>query len=237
MNPRRPLPFAPFTLFLPFSLFILSLSTPLLFAAPPDYSLLLNNLDDPDPAIRAQAQEDLMAISRSDLDALRQTAAQSKSISPQQIASLHEIVTQVILADSNASAPADPSKGFVGAHPMQCQIPAPAGQMRPAILIARCVPGYDAYRVLRAGDIILSINGSDVPARDLGTFMNFIQMHAPGEHLQLQILRDGKIDEVSIKLSPRPANADVFNPLDFTNHPEEQVEQYWRSVFLPAIRR
>ncbi|HEY1685553.1 MAG TPA: PDZ domain-containing protein [Tepidisphaeraceae bacterium] len=205
-------------------------------AASIDIPATLQNLNNPDPAIRDQARQDLMAIHRSQLDDLRQAAIRAMPLSPEQIASLHEIVMQVILADAAHQADATSQRGFLGASPMVQQITGPDNKPRMAILITQRIPGFDAYRLLRNGDIILSIDGDPNTTRDIQTFMATIQTHAPGQQLRLQVLRDQQKIDITLELTARPMSADNLQPLDLFQTQQDRVEQYWRSNFASILK-
>jgi hypothetical protein len=195
----------------------------------------LRDLNDPDPALRDQARQELMSLKRPDLDALRQIVAQSRPFTPEQITALHEIVTQVILADAMALKPSDSTKGFLGARLEECQIPAPDGTMRPAVLVCQCVAGFDAYRMLRTGDVILAVDGNTQVAGNVQSFTATIQSQSPGQNVSLQILRGGRVDKIAVILYARPISADNPNLPDPLDIQQESVEEYWRTTFEPII--
>jgi PDZ domain len=218
------------------AILILACSIMAMAAAPfSNLSQQLRDLNDPDPALRAHAREELMSLKRSDLDALRQIVAQSHPLSPEEITVLHEIVTQVILADANTLKPSDSSKGFLGARPEGCQVPNPDGTMRPAILVCQCVAGFDAYRMLRTGDVILTVNENPQVVGNVQSFMAVIQSLSPGQSVSLQILRGGRVQKTTVMLSARPVSADNPNLPDPLETAEEIVEQYWRTTFEPIM--
>jgi PDZ domain len=203
-----------------------------------DYSQQLRDLDNPDPVVREQTRQDLMTLTRPQLDDLRQAVAQSPPLSPEQITALHEIVMQVILADAaTAPAPADNAKGFLGARLDQCEAPGADGVMRPAILVCQRIPGFDAYRMLHTDDVILAVDGSTQETRDVQSFTAAVLSHSAGQQISLQILRGGRFEQVAVQLFARPESADNANLPDLLESRSASVEQYWRTIFEPAIRK
>jgi Lon-like protease len=64
------------------------------------------------------------------------------------------------------------------------------------VVVAQAEPGYPAYHVLRAGDIITSVDGKPVTGQP--SLSNLINAYPAGTTLTLTILRKGKTDQVRV---------------------------------------
>jgi hypothetical protein len=218
---------------------------------------LFLQLSNPDPKLRDQAKIDLMGFTAADLPALRQIAADNAPLSPQVIWALHEIVVQVFLADEkykdlnnadcNAATAVSPYF-FLGVRWPQRSI-----QVDPTIRLGAEIderlPGFPSFRFLRTGDMILGIYfDSDLPISltpNCDMLIKTIQMHPLRQQIVLQVLRDGEIITVPVKMSPRPfeagppAGAPVNGPqpnneasMDtFMGSRQKRADTYWRLNF------
>lgn len=73
-----------------------------------------------------------------------------------------------------------------------------ARQMPDGIGIGRCEPGFHSSEVLRAGDVIRAIDGHAV--NDVWNVRPNIITKDPGETVELDVLRDGELLQVTLKL-------------------------------------
>lgn len=194
-----------------------------------DLRRLVRQLDDANPEIRESAAQSLMTLSRDDLSVLHDAAMKQRPLSGEQVAALREAVMQVFL-ESEPYAP-DGDRGFLGIH----WPPSAAERYDTGVIVADRIPGFQAYRLLRAGDVIVKM--LDFPTTDLhvreGLTIPISNLHA-GDVLRLQVLRGGRLIDVSVPLAPRPMELRVqenFQPwLDARMH---KAEQYWNDTFGP----
>ena len=71
-------------------------------------------------------------------------------------------------------------------------------------LVLEVVAGGPAAAAgIRAGDVIVSINGADV--RSVEGFLSAVRRHEPGDRMEVGVLRDGQRQTVTLVLAERPA--------------------------------
>ncbi|HEY1921869.1 MAG TPA: hypothetical protein VGG44_03805, partial [Tepidisphaeraceae bacterium] len=152
-----------------------------------DLQQWVTQLGSDDPQTRRTALGNLMALNKSDLPALRDAAIAEHSLLPQQIAAIHQAVTQVFLSAQPFEFASDPrlDYGFLG---IQMMSDAPS-QPPDGVLVWSRIPGFVAYRMLQQGDIIVKIiRQPALPDIDMHRFDQFAQivgqMHA-GDILRL----------------------------------------------------
>lgn len=73
------------------------------------------------------------------------------------------------------------------------------------VTVGQTVPGTPAARVLRAGDIITSLDGKPVP--DDTALTNLIRSHPAGTTLNMTIERGGKTEQVQVTSMQAPASS------------------------------
>ncbi|MEZ0345276.1 MAG: site-2 protease family protein [Infirmifilum sp.] len=72
------------------------------------------------------------------------------------------------------------------------------------VRIASTLPGYPAATTLKAGDIILAVDG--VSTQSLDDFQRVLASKKPGESVELKVQRGGEVLNLTLKLAPRPDN-------------------------------
>jgi hypothetical protein len=196
-----------------------------------DLRRLVRQLDDASPEIRESAAQALMGLSRPELLALRDAAMAQRPLSAGQLAVLREAVMQVFL-ETEPYLP-DQNRGFLGLHWPH----GAAESYDTGIIVADRIPGFGAYRLLRPGDVIVKM--LDFPNVDLHTRLPFTQTiigMPAGALLRLQVLRDGRVIDVSITLAPRPLELppEMLNPDKYDswlNDRMQKAQQYWDDTF------
>jgi hypothetical protein len=67
----------------------------------------------------------------------------------------------------------------------------------------------------------------------------YVRNTLPGTALRLQVLRQGRVIEVTVRVDSRPAIADDrFQPLrvdEWKNKRMEDAEEYWKREFVPVL--
>lgn len=102
---------------------------------------------------------------------------------------------------------------------------------QPAVYVNRTCPGFPAFVVLEAGDLILSIDGkrpdSHVAATEVVNFyIAQIQSHKPGEDVVLEVRRGGRMFEQNVTLSSLDALAAMYqNTAGVRQLPENPPQQ------------
>src|SRR4029434_8333882 len=96
--------------------------------------------------------------------------------------------------------PDDPRGGAPGNDQPEAQFRSPGG-----VLIKETWAGFAGVRFLRVGDVVVGTNG-DQPTRapTVQELRAAVQATPPGQTLELQVLRQGRIMEIPVNVSPRP---------------------------------
>ena len=76
------------------------------------------------------------------------------------------------------------------------------------VLISNVMPNSPAEKAdLKGGDVVLEVNGKKV--QDVGALRNSIALMKPDSEVKLGILRDGKRQEVKVKIAKRPSEEEM----------------------------
>jgi hypothetical protein len=192
----------------------------------------VGQLDDADPEVRESAAQLLMGLSRDDLGALREAAMSLRPLTSAQLAALRDTVMQVFLESDTYET--EGTHGFLGIHwPTSA-----AEKYDTGVIVADRIPGFGAYRLLRPGDVIVKL--VDFPNSDLHTREGLtlpISSMRPGDLLRLQVMRGGRLIDVSIILAPRPlelSNQSNYQP--WLDARMQKAEQYWNDSFGALTR-
>jgi hypothetical protein len=187
---------------------IILLLTPALRAGSQLQSLIAQLASD-DPHQRETAVYDLMGLKRKDLPDLRAAAISQSPLLPGQVTALRQIVMQVFLAGEPYRIDPDELCGFMGVNFGTVDIDRRSSD---GITVADCIPGLPAYRVLRPGDMIISIlNWPKLPLRTANDLMRAIMYLDAGQTVRLEIMRSGHPMIVDIQLDFRPD----FRPAEY----------------------
>ena len=65
------------------------------------------------------------------------------------------------------------------------------------VVVTQAVPGYPAYGVLRAGDVVTAVDGTPVTSQS--SLSNLVNAHPAGTTLTLTIVRNGKPEQVQVR--------------------------------------
>jgi hypothetical protein len=217
--------------------------------APADSATVLKSallkLSDRDPKARDAAREQLMAMSPADLPVLRAAVEQILPLPPGDAEALHEIVTHVYLVGDNLDGASN--QGFMGilmadftSAPTDDDV---ASDTPSGVIVEMRFPGFDSYRVLRDGDIILTISSggmSALPVRSYGDIKNTVAKLSPGQQVKMEVIRSGRRIEVTVTLDARPSNLAAaqpaaMDPEEFRRTLIEKAEAFWTARFAPLI--
>jgi hypothetical protein len=105
------------------------------------------------------------------------------------------------------------------------------------VVVSERMPGFCAYRHLDTGDVVLAVKGERTfRPRTVWDFQAVVKSHEPGDTITLQVLRRGKVVDVTLTLDAYPACA--MNPQTsqlelerFRRERDEAAEQYWQKNF------
>ncbi len=120
------------------------------------------------------------------------------------------------------------ARGYLGLAPQPIteDIAAALGiQKDRGTLVSSVTPGEPAARAgIRVGDVILAINGKDITAQQSLTYL--VGLEPPGSKVTLDILRDGRRQQVAVTLGTRPpeqqlqAQDERFDPNEQPDTPQ-----------------
>jgi hypothetical protein len=207
-----------------------------------------------------------MGLKPEELGALRDVVDAARPFAPAQAAVLRGIVIHVYIGGGGGNGVAGRPfalrrSGFLGVllEPVQSGFgiglpppqPAPAPQddnapdfvpfhrMAGGVLIKETWPGFAGFRYLRVGDVVLGTGGAGLePTRapSVAELRAAVQATPPGGTLDLQVLRRGRVVEVPVTVSARPAWAeDEFSTRQMQSRRVRRAEAYWQFAFAPLL--
>jgi len=242
---------------IPVCLVLLGVSLSLRADAPPSTSpadpqsvlkTALLELSDHDPALRESAREQLMALPPTDLPLLRIAIEKLRPLPPGDADALRDIVEHIYLTGEDTDG--NSKQGFMGIlmFDWQAIVPDDADpQQPPGVVVQMRLPGFDAYRVLRDGDIILAIStdGSDpVPVRSADTIKQTVTTLAAGQHVHLDVIRNGQRIQITVTLDPRPPelslspanqNQPAMRLDDYRQAQQAKAQAFWLARFAQVV--
>ena len=213
----------------------------------------LEELTHPESAMREQARLQLMGLGREGLGELRETADRLRPLSPAQAAVLHDIVIHVYIGGGvglggSERGPVFRKSGFLGVllEPMQSGAGIPVQPNEPidfnhfgggGVLIKETWPGFAGFRFLRVGDVVIGTGGAEpMRAPTLTELKAAVSSTMPGRVLELQVLRQGRVVVVPIRVTARPPWAeDELSTRQMQNRRVMRAEAYWRFAFAPLL--
>lgn len=198
---------------------------------------LIAELADIDYERREAARIALMGFRRAELGTLREAVRQSRPLAPSQLTLLREIVTHVYLS-GDLYLPDPSGAGFLGVklpefNPDQHGV---LGIWRGIAILERS-PGFASYRLLQNGDVVLTVSadGERVEVNTISELQSAIQSVKGGEMVKLEVLRQGRILIVDIRLDTRPFNLSNVGFEELKIHRENQADAYWQRDFAPLV--
>jgi len=202
-----------------------------------------SDLASPDAARREEAQVQLMGLSRDDLPTLKLVVQESRPLAPAQVAALHDIVLQVYLSGEQYET--DPlHHGFLGLHwSMEEARTADSGTL--GVPVEERLLGFPSFRVLRQNDLILAVLiHPDEPAQQLpntttptgNILVDVVGKTVPNQEIWLEVLRQGQVIRIPIRVMPRPRllNDEMIDV--FINERVKKAEDFWKKQFDPLLR-
>ncbi len=176
-----------------------------------------------------------MGVSRGELKILQKVVGQSRPLMAGQSLALREIVMQAWLADE--PYPADNDIGFLGVQ--LGEVAGDSGEAgEPAgVLVVDRVVGFCGYRMLRNGDLILRVvDRPGFAVKSHAHLAALIRTFPAGATVELELLRQGRVVGVKLRLDARPL--ELREAMDLNNFQWRRVERfgdYWNRVFAPLL--
>jgi hypothetical protein len=204
---------------------------------------LLDKLTADDFTTRDSARLALMALKREDLSDVREAVRRSLPLQPSQIVVLRDVVTHVYLSGDPYEGTEDGS-GFLGVSLPSAFEDRGLMSLEQGVAIVARVPGFCAYRALQNGDVVLSMKapgGVEVTFGSTEQFIATVQTVRAGQSVSFDVLREGKVVTVQIKLDRRP---NVLDPNRFGNrdalrtfmsHRADEADELWDKDFAPLL--
>jgi hypothetical protein len=219
---------------------LLSLHLHGLFAAedapatrPSDVARWLNDLAAEDAPTRAEARRKMLGMSAAQLKELRQLVADGQAVLPAQREALYEIVYHTFLRTRPYPVLQGDNGSFIGLFGQQVT----DGGGSSSVAFERCLPGFDAYRVLENGDRIVGVD--ELPelrfegSNPLGPVR---QGFKAGTVIHFRIIRDSRVQRVALQLSMTPL-WQQFRDMGELEAREELAKTYWQREFAPLLER
>jgi predicted metalloprotease with PDZ domain len=196
-----------------------------------------DQLADADPAVRDAARVNLMGMKRDQLDQFKQLIEENRPLAPSQLAVLHDIVIHVYLAGEPYEK--FPGTSMIGVRLLKTISTTIPGDDEGAdwttqrrVVVTERFPGFPAYRFLSNDDVILGVLRPDlIPITDFEDFQQEVIHKSPGDAITLQILRQGRVIELSFRVESQPLGATV----QFFNARSDKAEDYWNKTFTPLL--
>jgi C-terminal processing protease CtpA/Prc len=109
-------------------------------------------------------------------------------------------------------------------------------------MITRRLPGFNAYPMLRDGDVIVSVGGNGRPISDTRELQGALIGKEPGSTIELLVQRAGQLIRVPIRLSRRPVFRDragqlMDDSVDFKIEREQESQKYWDENFAKLLEQ
>jgi hypothetical protein len=167
-------------------------------------STWLGQLADPNPTVRANAQQELMGISANELPLLREVVVAATPLRLMQVDPLREAVEHIHLRAAMLRLPKDAS-GFLGITLPKFGVDDLDG--RPlGVPVVSTLPGFVASRLLQPGDVILSMgsNGQTQETLTPDQLRLFIRSIKPGELITVRLIRGRQVLTVQFPLDAAP---------------------------------
>jgi hypothetical protein len=198
---------------------------------------LVAQLADNDFERREAARVALMGLRRSDLPALREAVRQGSPLMPSQLTVLRDIVMHVYLTGDLYLGDPD-GVGFLGVTlPGAPEQRGVMGIQRGVAVLARS-PGFAAYRLLQNGDVVLTVmtNAGRAEVNTTQELQDAIRSAKAGETVKLDVLRQGGVIRVSIRLDPKPVEATTLMAFEELNTRRiNDADDYWERDFAPLL--
>lgn len=199
--------------------------TPSATTKPADLAASVARLGDRDPLVRDAARESLMSLDAADLPQLRDAVAGTLPNTTIRSA-LRDAVTHVYLTGKHHFAGA--TGGVIGIRRILTDD-------EPPTIFFRTI-GYDGYRVLRDGDVIVAARRPGAAAFErvetFAALRSQLERLSAGQWVDLRVVRGDRTVEVRLRLGP---NDPRLETLGGNNPYSDDAKRYWSEQFAPAL--
>ncbi len=196
---------------------------------------LFDDLAHKDADVRERARIELMGLDRVELALLRQVVERSRPLLPAQALGLREIVMQAYLAAD--PYPGDNNTGFLGVQLGNVSMEEGEDGQSEGVLITGRIIGFAGYRMLHTGDIVLRVmQHPNAVLRSHAHLATLIRTFPAGAVVRLEVLRQGQVIQVPLRLDARPLELQEAMDLDnFQWRRNERFHHYWNRTFAPLL--
>jgi S1-C subfamily serine protease len=197
---------------------------------------LVAQLADRDYDRRDAARVALMGFGRADLLTIREAVRLNLPLAPSQVSVIRDIVTHVYLTGSTY-LPDEKASGFLGVTLPNKPEELILLEIERGVAITGALPGFCSYRMLRDGDVLLSLT----LGRERIELLNKTQLREAvmavraGETVTFEVLRQGRTLTVPVTLDSRPFGIDSITPEEFAGRRIDEADEYWRAQFAPLL--
>ncbi|MDX1680188.1 MAG: PDZ domain-containing protein, partial [Akkermansiaceae bacterium] len=124
-------------------------------------------------------------------------------------------------------------KGFIGIGMDDIMVEIPGEQNPvPAVVITRIIEGMAAEKAgLKVGEVVVGIDGKRWPAPATEPMRKQVMDLKPMTKIEMQILRDGKIENVEVTLVRRPLEADNLMLERMPGRARKAEQDRWEKFF------
>jgi hypothetical protein len=190
-------------------------------------------------ATREAARVALMGLKRDELPLLREAVKQSLPLAPDQVTVLRDIVAQVYLS-GDIYATDGGERGFLGIHLPYYGHPEERSllSMERGVAVVSRVPGFCSYRMLQDGDVLLAMEtpGGKIEFSTNEQLIEAVTGARAGDTVTFEVLRQGRILNVSIRLDKKPLNLITPAQIDeFSGRRADEAEELWQRDFAPLL--
>jgi hypothetical protein len=175
----------------------------------------LERLNDPAYSVRREAFVELLTDQSMTVQSVRDLYAQATT--PEQRHRLLDVARHHLLRNIMREKFADSARGSLGftLNPLPAAS-AVAGVEHPAIVVVLTLPGFPAFAYLEPGDLIVGIDGRPIPdtlaPEAVSTyFTGRVKEHKPAEHIELDLVRQGRKVRVRFAVAPYEALEEFFD--------------------------
>lgn len=200
---------------------------------PSDVARWLNDLAAEDAPTRAEARRKMLGMSAAQLKELQTLVANGRAALPSQREALYEIVHHTFLRTRPYPVLQGDNGSFIGLFGQQVT----DGGDYSSVSFERCLPGFDAYRVLENGDRIIGVDELPELRFEGGNPLGPIRQNfKAGTVIHFRIIRDNQFQRVALQLSATPL-WQQFRDLGELEAREELARTYWQREFAPLLER
>jgi S1-C subfamily serine protease len=110
--------------------------------------------------------------------------------------------------------------------------------MERGVAVVSRVPGFCSYRMLQDGDVLLAMEtpGGKIEFSTNEQLIEAVTGARAGDTVTFEVLRQGRILNVSIRLDKKPLNLTTPAQIDeFSGRRADEAEELWQRDFAPLL--